>query len=135
MHLNVFEERNKGNDVLRTRGFMNHNLCLNAETEQPHTECDSSYTIICVPNQKLNTHVPGHKNSACFQLVVSPKTTISIPLTVGTILTYSGYLLIHCQQILNKDSNSNPFVNIVSYNSKQLFENMMESFRRYLGDV
>ena len=135
MHLNVFEERNKGDDVLPMKGFMNYNLCLNVETEQPHTECNSSYTIICVPNQKLNAHLPGNKNSACFQLILNQDTTISIPFTVGTILTYSGYLLTHRQQILNRDSNSNPFINLVSYNSKRLFENMMESFRRYLGDV
>ena len=135
MYLNVFQDRNKDDDLLPTKGFMNYNLCLNAETEQPHTECDSSYTIICVPNQKLNTHLPGNKNSACFQLVVNAETAISIPLIVGTILTYSGCLLTHRQQILNRDSNSNPFVNLVSYNSKRLFKNMMESFRRYLGDV
>ena len=134
MHLNVFEERKKNDYLLPSNGFMNYNLCLNAETKLPHTECDSSYTLICVPNQKLNNHVPGNKNNACFQLVVNSKTTISVPLTVGTILTYSGYLLTHRQQILNRDSNLNPFVNIVSYNSKRMFENMMESFRRYLGD-
>ena len=114
MYLNVFEERNKNDDILLTNGFMNYNLCLNAETELPHTECDSSYTLICVPNQKLNNHGPGNKNNACFQLVVNLETTISVPLTVGTILTYSGYLLTHCQQILNRDSNLNLFVNIVS---------------------
>jgi len=135
MHLNVFEERDKNDAVLPSRGFMNYNLCLNAETEQPHTECDSSYTIICVPNQNLNNHIPGNKNPACFQLFVNPESTISIPMTIGTIFTYSGYLLTHRQQILNKDLNQKPFVNIVSYNSKRLFENMMESFRRYLGKV
>ena len=134
-HLNVFEERNKDDDILPTSGFLNYNLCINAETEQAHTECDSSYTIICVPNQNLNSHVPGNKNTAHFQFVVNPETTISVPLNVGTILTYSGYLLTHRQKILNKDPNQNPFINIVSYNSKRLFENMMESFRRFLGDV
>ena len=114
---------------------MNYNLCLNAETGQPHTECDSSYTIICVQNQNLNNHIPGNKNTACIQLVVNPKTTISIPMTVGTIFTYSGYLLTHRQQIINKDLNQKPFVNIVSYNSKHLFENMMKSFRQYIGNV
>ena len=104
MHLNVFENRDKDDIKLVSKGFMNYNLCLNAETEQPHTECDCSYTIIAVPNQML----------------------------IGTMFTYSGYLITHCQQIRYKDLNKKLFVNIVSYGSKRLFENMMESFQRYL---
>ena len=53
MHLNVFEERNQRDIELPSRGLMNYNLCLNAETEQAHTECDSLYTVICVPNQMI----------------------------------------------------------------------------------
>ena len=30
---------------------MNYNLCLNAQTEQRHTECDALYNIISVPSQ------------------------------------------------------------------------------------
>ena len=47
-----------------------------------------------------------------------------------TIITYSGYMLTHRQQIMNLDSLVVPFVNIVAYNSKRLFSNLMESFRR-----
>ena len=50
LHLDVFDERNKKDRKLSDNGLMNYNLCLNAETEQAHTECDSSYTVICVPN-------------------------------------------------------------------------------------
>ena len=52
----------------------------------------------------------------------------------GTCFTYSGYLLTHRQQIQNPSNEANPFVNIVSYNSKRLFENMLQSFRRYLDN-
>ena len=45
MHLNVFEEQNQQDIELPTMGLINFNLCLNAETEQAHTECDSSYTV------------------------------------------------------------------------------------------
>ena len=38
MHLNVFEERNQQDIDLPTKGLVNYNLCLNAETEQAHTE-------------------------------------------------------------------------------------------------
>ena len=113
-------------------GIVNYNLCLNAETEHAHTECDSSFTIICVPNQEVNRKAKKIKNSGSFEFVVSHEETIVIPMEIGTIITYSGYLLTHRQQIRNKDSEVPPFVNLVSYNSKRLFENMLESFRRYL---
>ena len=48
----------------------------------------------------------------------------------GTIITYSGYMLTHRQQIIDLDTLSIPFLNIVAYNSKRLFANLMESFRR-----
>ena len=76
----------------------------------------------------LNQNVYTNKNCGSFELVINSKAIIVIHLCVGTILTYSGYLLTHRQQIRNKDPNAKPFVNIVSYNSKQLFENMMTSF-------
>ena len=53
MHLNVFEAQNQRDIELLSRGLIKYNLCLNAETEQAHTECNSSYTVICVPNQMI----------------------------------------------------------------------------------
>ena len=55
-------------------------------------------------------------------------------MAIGTILTYSGFLLTHRQQVQNKSIVDKPFVNVVSYSSKRLFENMMMSFRRYLHE-
>ena len=43
--------------------------------------------------------------------------------------TYSGYLLTHQQQIHNESIDEYPLVNVLSYNSKQFFENMLQSFR------
>ena len=132
IHLNMFEERHENDNSLATRGLVNYNLCLNAETEEVHTECDSSYTVICVPNQIMNKNKNGSTNSGSFEFIINSKSTIVIPMTIGTIFTYSGFLLTHRQQIRNKSTIDKPFVNIVSYSSKRLFENMMESFRRYL---
>ena len=53
-----------------------------------------------------------------------------VPMHPGTIITYSGYMLTHRQQIIDLDTLSLPFLNIVAYNSKRLFSNLMESFRR-----
>ena len=47
----------------------------------------------------------------------------------GVMFTYSSYMLIHQQQLNKNMKDSESFVNIVSYNSKRLFYNIMESFR------
>ena len=60
--------------------------------------------------------------------------TFIIPMEIGTTFVYSGFLLTHRQQIHNFSGDTVPFTNVVSYNSKQLFENMLQSFRLYLGD-
>ena len=90
--------------------------------------CKPETLFICSKSQKTKTK----KNSGTFQLIINPECTVVLPMTIGTMFTYSGYLITHRQQIRYKDSNEKPFVNIVSYSSKRLFENMMESFRRYL---
>ena len=74
------------------------------------------------------------KNIAKFELNLNNNSMMIIPMDVGTVFTYSGFLLTHRQQILNETSSAPPFINIVSYNSKRLFENMLQSFRRYLED-
>ena len=58
---------------------------------------------------------------------------VNIPMVIGTSFAYSGYLLSHRQQIHNETTDMAPFVNIAGYNSKRLFENMLQSFCRYLG--
>ena len=52
----------------------------------------------------------------------------------GTVFAYSGYMMTHRQQLRKRAKKGDPFINIVSYNSKQLFGNMMESFRRDIGE-
>ena len=65
-------------------------------------------------------------------MIVNPECSVALPMTIGTMFTYSGYLITHRQQIQYKDLNEKPFVNIVSYGSKHILKNMMESFQRYL---
>ena len=55
---------------------------------------------------------------------------IIVPMHPGTIITYSGYMLTHRQQIIDLNTLSILFLNIVAYNSKRLFANLMESLRR-----
>ena len=55
---------------------------------------------------------------------------VSLSLSSGTIIVYSGYMLTHCQQTIINNETSHPFINLVAYNSKRLFSNLLESFRR-----
>ena len=43
-----------------------------------------------------------------------------IPIDIGTIVVYSGFLLTHRQLIRRKNENIRPIVNIVSYNSQKI---------------
>ena len=67
---------------------------------------------------------------ARFELFINESKTIVIHMYPGTVFCYSGYMLTHCQQLTMGTYDSEPFINIVSYNSKRLFNNLMESFRR-----
>ena len=87
-----------------------------------------------MPVQLSKKNSLRRKNKGKFELNINKDDTLIIPMEVGTCFTYSGYLLTHRHQIHNPNDEANPFVNIVSYNSKRLFENMLQSFRRYLGD-
>ena len=49
---------------------------------------------------------------------------------IVTIFINSAYLLTHRQQITQKNNDNEPLINIVSYNFKSLFSNVMESFQR-----
>ena len=73
------------------------------------------------------------ENLGKFELHINDNCVMVIPMEIGTPFAYSGYLLSRRQQIHNETTDMLPFVNIASYNSKQLFENMLQSFRLYLG--
>ena len=76
----------------------------------------------------------GIYNKAEFELNINANETIVIPLEIGTTLVYSGYLLSHRQQIRRQNDSVAPFVNIVTYNSKKMFNHLMESFRREINE-
>ena len=134
VHIDAFTEKDKKDRKIAEYGFLNFNLCLNAQTAEKHTECDASYTIISVPAQLEKKVNLVRRNKGKFELNINEELTFVIPMDIGTCFIYSGFLLTHRQQIYMLTDQANPFVNIVSYNSKRLFENILQSFRRYLGD-
>ena len=94
VHLDIFPER-KNECKLVDQGFVNYNVCLNAQTEQRHTECDASYTIISVPNQLAKETSTGKKNKGRFELNLNENETFIIPMGIGISFVYSGFLLTH----------------------------------------
>ena len=68
-------------------------------------------------------------NKAKFEFIIDEENFLVTPMHAGIILTYSGYLLTNQQQIYGGNESSTPFMNIVAYNSKCLFSNLMESFQ------
>ena len=117
-------------DAVETKGYLNCHLCFNAQTQMYHTEPDASYTVIAVPNEIPPIGYNGKRVKAQFEFMIDESNILVLPMHPGLIIMYSGYMLTHRQQILNCEDCSYPFTNIVSYNSKRLFSNLMESFRR-----
>ena len=64
VYLDFFPDKGKKECKLVDQGFVNYNLCLNAQTEQKHTECDASYTVIAVPSQLGKVISKGKKIKA-----------------------------------------------------------------------
>ena len=69
-------------------------------------------------------------NKAKFELFINESKTVVIHMHPGPVFCYSGYMLTHHQQLTIGTYDNESFINIVSYNSKRLFNNLMESFRR-----
>ena len=128
--MDIYPDRTYKKRHLEKDGFINAHLCINAATEIKHTEHDSSYTVIVVPNQNCTSSANGNNSPGRFELCINESTTMLINLYLGVIFTYSGYVLTHRQQLNRNLNESEDFINIVSYDSKRFFCNIMESFRR-----
>ena len=128
--MEIYPEKKYKEKELENNGFINVHFCINAATEMEHTEHDSSYTVIMVPNQDNSSTANGIHAPGRFELVINKSTTMLINMYPGIMFTYSGYMLTHRQQLNRNLKESEDFVNIISYNSKRLFCNIIESFRR-----
>ena len=132
-HLDVLPELAKDKQKLADSGFIVFNLCLNAQTSE---DIRSVMYLIRWYQFLINypkKHLQEKINKGKFEININEHCTINTPIEVGTSFAYSGFLLTHQQQIHNESDEIPPLVNIVSYNSERLFENMLESFRCFLG--
>ena len=130
-HFEMFDSQEK---IKRTEKFVKLGLshlhyCGNAETRKFHTEQDQSYTIITVPQQHDMNWSNGH--GANFEFYINSDTTIFIQMIPNTSFVYSGYLLTHRQQLSLMRKQKSSFINIATYCSKRLFNNMSKSLERH----
>jgi len=109
-------------------GLINMHYCINTETMQYHTEQDQSYTIIAVPQQVQNNQ--QKRQGANFEFFINEENILLVEMFPNTSFMYSGYLLTHRQQLMKEEYKNNLFINISTYCSKRLYDNMMKSFQR-----
>ena len=110
-------------------GILNCHICINAMTNESHTEMDSSYTLINVPKQ-IDPNYRRLNTKFCFH--INENTTIIIPMDERIVFLYSGYMLSHHQVLEKQYRPSTTFLNLASYGNKRLFHNMISSFRRQI---
>lgn len=132
-HFDMFDsqEKKKRMEKFIELGLSNLHYCVNAETEKFHTEQDQSYTVITVPQQHDMNWKKG--NGANFEFYINSETTIFLQMIPNTSFMYSGYLLTHRQQLSSTKKQKSSFINIATYCSKRLFNNMSKSLERHFS--
>ena len=126
---NIFFKKDKK----KCSSTWNINVCINASTEDFHTENDTSYTLITVPSQNSkDQHNCGSIYNFLFKL--NEDLIISLPLTPDLSFLFSGTYLSHRHQgNKSTEKTTNPFVHISSYGNKRLFTHIRKSFFRDLN--
>ena len=117
---------NKG--ALFDSGLWQSNISVNARTASFHTENDSTYTVISIPKQEVNSQ---RKHEYSFLFKIKDKNNISIRLTEGISFVFSGKLLTHRQSCnFPVDMKGETFINFSSYGTKRLFSHIKKPFMR-----
>ena len=129
-HFDMLETNTSVNKrVMFKYGMLNCHLCLNAMTKDAHTEMDTSYTIISVPNQ-IDKNYRRLKTRFLFEL--NDNLTLKVRMLERMGFVYSGYIISHHQVNDQNYVKNTTFMNLASYGNKRLFHNMMMSFKRDL---
>ncbi len=91
--------------------FISGNINVNANAKYLHSELDSTYTTILVPNQG------GSSNFILFEFLINEQNSLKIKFGNNSGLTYSAYCLSH-RQYLTQGENC---MNISTYSGKRVF--------------
>ena len=124
-----------GNILLKKKenecaAMWNTNICVNASTGEFHTENDTSYTLITVPQQDFKSQ-KNCGNTYNFLFKLNEGNQISLPLIPNVSCLFSGLFLYHRQKGNDsKEQLHKPFVNLSSYGNQRLFTHIRKSFTR-----
>ena len=111
-------------------GLWQSNLSVNALTEEFHTEDDSTYTGIKIPNQEHEQKLSKYH----FVLNFSNKHNVAIQLIAGTTFLFSGKLSTHRQSCnVEYDPKKELFINFGFYGTNKLFTYLKDSFMRKIN--
>ena len=70
-NLNIHSHTNKVIKEVENKGFLSFHLCLNAQTQEQHTELDASYTIIALPKKIVPSNKNETTNKAKFEFMLN----------------------------------------------------------------
>ncbi|CAB9524035.1 hypothetical protein SEMRO_1486_G276690.1 [Seminavis robusta] len=107
-------------------------FCVSAETEHFHAECDVSYTLIYVPGQGWFKEGESGRLEMLFALDEDGGLVDAVQLDIGTSLYFSGFFLLHRQNLKVRDE---VFFNVAAYGSKPLYYKAKNTIWRNIVDV
>ncbi|KAL7443307.1 hypothetical protein ACHAXM_008901 [Skeletonema potamos] len=116
------------------------NVCVNAGTEQYHTEIDTSMTMILRPYFQscvCRKSCSQYRTTFNFKIHVNGSEELKIPLVDGCVILFSGYLLEHRQQNAVRESRKaiklnckTDFVNVSCYSNGRFSNNLKTTTKR-----
>ena len=116
-------------------GIWQSEICVNAKTNQFHTEKDVTYTFITIPQQKLKSNTGILRNNTVFLFEMNEWTNVSLKMIPNLSFIFSGAMLSHrqhCGKIRDtfEEKELEPFFNIACYGNQKLFHHLRKSFLR-----
>ena len=70
-NMNIHTTKSQNEKYVENQGFLSCHLCLNAQTQEQHTEPDASYTIIAVPPKISSANENETTNKAKFDFMLN----------------------------------------------------------------
>ena len=104
-----------------------------AATEEVHTECDSSLTLIFVPWQEFLFEADGSEKEtqAVFEFHLLGE-VVQVEMGVGMAIFFSGFFLPH-RQVRKKSAGK--MINVSTYGSKPFFDSMRQTVQRQMNEL
>ena len=109
--------------------FSSATFCIQAETEEFHTETDCSATMICCPQLPVEWENAGKYQFEFDLLGDSKQGRVLVPLLRNRCCLFSAFLLSHRQQKAKKDAGGK-FFNLAFYSNARYYHNAKRTLNR-----